>query len=547
MDSDYTPVLVRDPRFDIKDNIPLPVYSGAPATTWESYSTNGDPTINSLVFNIKPSVNVAVDRCLVLEAKMDFEITITNVAPNAVAFDYGKQDAFQSFPLNRAISTVNVRFNGASFSTNQDNILPPLLRMMDQETLQQWQSGTPVFLDNYKNYSDGTTSNNNPLGAYTNKSYNEFLTARGAHPMDTAWAVVHNIHGAGTDTSVISTNAADSWTITGTAVFREPLFVSPFIFYKHGDNDTGALLGLRSLDVNITMANHNRMFSTASTGDYTFTLKKCQEAKLYLQYLDLPKTFRMPSKIIVPRMNYEKHEKAGGGNIAPAAGYSLNNDNIQLQSMPEKILIYVQKRWSSLTVKDSDTFLPIDSITIRMGTKSGLLASAQPYQLYKLSRQNGVQLDWYSWSGNASKYVLPNGANGGKGENIVSVGSVLVIDPAKDLSLDDVITNGTSGNFDFKCEVKGTNTTADTFTPELVIVLCYSGYVRIENGMASGFLTPLNPGVVLETLKGSASFDQSVRPLVGGAGASAQISKQMKGNANVNKALKMNKLDRYCF
>ncbi len=550
MDSDYTPVLVRDPRFDIKDNINIPVYSGAPATTWEAYKTNGTPSTGAFVFNIKPSVNVAVDRCVILEATMNFKITVTGVTTNQQAFDYGVKQAFQSFPLNRAISTVTVRMNGSSFSTNQDKVLPALLRMMDQETLEHWQSGTPTMLDNYQKYTDAITSTNNPLASYVKKTYNEFLTPRGAHPLDgVGWNVVRTDDGNPANNpqgTLLSADPANVFTITGTATFREPLFVSPFVFYKQTDNDTAALLGLRSFDVNINLANYQRMFSVGDAYTYTFNLEKVESATLYLQYLDLPKTFRMPSKIIVPRMNYEKHDSTSGSVITAGSSFDIPNDNIQLQTMPEKILIYVQKPWVDQTIKDSDTFLPITGISIRMGTKSGLLASAQPYQLYKLSKQNGVQMDWYSWSGKVNGRIEPNGATGGRGAPINSCGSLLVIDPAKDLSLDDVITNGTVGNFDFKCNVKGINNTAVDFKPELVVVLCYSGYIRIENGSASSFLTPINPGVVLQTLQGNATFDQSSRPMVGGAGMSSQLSKQMKGNRNVNKALRLNKLDNFC-
>ena len=109
MDSDYEPVLIRDPRLnDIESSIKYSVYSGSPSSTWGVYNSNGTTSKNNCKFNVQFDENTAIDKRMYFEAKVQYKITrdASNAADTALLaldtqiFNPGVSDAWQSFPLN---------------------------------------------------------------------------------------------------------------------------------------------------------------------------------------------------------------------------------------------------------------------------------------------------------------------------------------------------------------------------------------------------------------------------------------------------------------
>jgi hypothetical protein len=99
-------------------------------------------------------------------------MNITGVPISINVFQYGLNQAMQSFPLNRLFTTVQVQMNNASVSLNSQDCLPALSRTIPTELLQKWQNLTPTLMDNYQKYPDVVGTQNNPLAGYAGASHN---------------------------------------------------------------------------------------------------------------------------------------------------------------------------------------------------------------------------------------------------------------------------------------------------------------------------------------------------------------------------------------
>jgi hypothetical protein len=227
-----------------------------------------------------------------------------------------------------------------------------------------------------------------------------------------------------------------------------------------------------------------------------------EDCKLYLNFMSIPSSLKLPPKFVLPYINYTRL-KTNKSNVGTGV-QQLSTDNIQLQSVPQMILIYVKDNESNNTIQSPDTYYPIQGVSIQFAAKSGLMSSAQQFQIYKLSRDNGVQLDWYSWSGLAKKYVAT-----GAGVDVLTTGSVLAICPAKDLSLDEVLTNGSGGSFNLQMQILVNNNSGAAANLDICTLICESGYVKNVNGSTSSSIAPLSADEVVQALASNAISDNN--------------------------------------
>jgi hypothetical protein len=194
--------------------------------------------------------------------------------------------------------------------------------------------------------------------------------------------------------------------------------------------------------------------------------------------LSLPSSLKIPPKLVCLYNEYDKRTTTFNKNFpvtVAGAGESFTSNNLQLQSIPDKIIVYMKPNETNQIPLIADYFFPIQAISVNFGQKSGLLADSSQYQLFKMSCDNGLKMDWYQWSGYAIT-TLANDAADVKPIN--TVGSIVVIDPGKDLSFFETVTNGSAGAFDIQIKLTCVNRTgAIVANPEMQILLINGGYV----------------------------------------------------------------------
>jgi hypothetical protein len=158
----------------------------------------------------------------------------------------------------------------------------------------------------------------------------------------------------------------------------------------------------------------------------------------------------------------------------------------------------------SQTITTSASFLTINSISINLNNVSGILASATQEDLWKMSIANHSTQSWLEFSGQASN---SNNATG-LGEIVGTTGSILVLSPALNLSLSNMLSNSSIGQFNFQFTINVTNNLGVSVQPEILVITANSGMFVTSMGSSSIFTGLLTKQLVLD-----ASEKQSENPI----------------------------------
>lgn len=538
--SDFKTVLVRDSVIgDITSDLDFAVKSGASQTTFQRFPATSASN-SSLIYSIQvPSENVVIGRDILITSGLSFTLTATGVPNGAFALNYGATDALQAFPLASLMTTATAQINNTAVSVNLQDILPSLLRMNNSRELYRYNSSTPSLPDQaYARYADAVGTNNNPLAGYGNASYDLDQVPRGSHPVSIS--VVHTITAGGTDASLQSTDLLDTWVIEISTIVAEPLFLSPFIFGNPEYNQQG-LLGINNMTFTFNIdATCKRLFSSStgfitsialgtaanpngftSTSTISSILNQPSNPAMLLKFLSTQPSDLIETKNVVPYMDFPRYltSSANTTSVAPQASATLTSSNLQINQIPDLFIINVRKPMSAQTIQDASVFFTINNISINLNNQSGLLSSASQYDLWRMSVRNGSTQSWLEFSGVASVAV----GGTGKGAAVNTTGSLLIINPAYDLSLPDFISAGSLGNYNYQFQVGATNTISaiggQNITPEIITICVNSGILTTQQGVSAIYTGILTKEMVLATKaqqQGSAMKSAEVARMVGG-------------------------------
>lgn len=513
MSGDFKTTLIKDGRIsDITDQLTYAVASGASSNTYQQFSAVS--TSNSaMTFNIQvPSENIVVSREVLIQSDIYFTINITNVPNLSQAFNYGETDAFQAFPLNSLFTTCSAQINNTNVSSNLQDILPSILRLNDNRELYRYNGMTPSLPDQaYKLFSDGVGASNNPLGDWGDQSYDGDLMPRGAFPA--TFTLVHNITAGGQDASPISTNVLDTFVITGVVRVTEPLLgLSPFIYGDAVYNKQG-LVGINAMSFVFNIDSSCKRFFSTSHSAYTYSVSlgtqaqqnPFQNTRMLINFLSTQPTDLISARNVVPYMDLPRYlslqSSTAPMNVGTSA--SFNSQNIQINQLPDYFIISVRKPMSTQTVKDSSTFLKINSISVNLNNTSGLLSSATAEDLWRISVNNHSTQSWAEFSGSVQQAVN----NTGVGTPISTTGSLLILSPAYDLSLPDYLSSGSIGQYNFQFQINVTNIDNVAVTPEICIICVNSGIFTTIAGSSNIYTGVLTKQMVLDAKTNEESVD----------------------------------------
>lgn len=531
MSSDYTTRLVRDSRLnDISKSVEVAVSQGAAQSTFQQFPANSASS-SSISFNvIPPNENVIIDRNVLITTKVKFSISIGAGVPVGVnVWQYGKREAFAPFPLNSMFTTSQVTINNASVSVPTQDILGPLLHLMDKQDLAKCKGMTPYMLDSYYNYSDGVNASNNSLSSFENADFNQHLLPRGCHPLDSV-VIAHAPSGGDADDSPVSTNVLDTWVITVEATFTEPLFLSPFLF--HSRYNEAGLLGVNSINFVFNIDSQlKRFWSTglAAGPEYKLALdqnKPFSDTKLHFNILTTQPTYLVDARNSIPFCDYSRFSTtaANTDTIAPNSKKEVITNSIQLSKIPDKIILVCRKQLSAQTARDSLSFFKINTVTCDFNASSGLLSNCKAQDLWRLSVVNGSKQNWYEYSGKAQVYNAP----GTSSTQISTCGSVLVIDPSRDLSLAPYLSNNSLGQFNMSFSLSVTNISSETIAPEVLVITSYAGVFTTNSGSSTRMTGLLNKELVVSAAtEGNALSSNEYNQMSGGA-LSDQVASALK-------------------
>lgn len=476
------PVEVRDPRTILENKRDYAVLRAGSQTTCKTFTTTSISQ-SSIQFSCPPpSGGIIVDRKMYLTVPI--RLTFTGTSPVGQVLLNPAQDAPRAFPLSSAIDTLQVSINNQAVSIQMADIIQALMHFNTDAKLQELDySMTPTYLDQSQAYSQLFGATRSPLANYAD-GIDKTPMQRGAFP----FTIVSN-----TNTSAVVD-----------MVITEPLFLSPFYWGKH---NASGFYNVNTMDFNITFLNQagNRMWShdAVSSGVATtitsisanfanfpgpaFSYPTVQPLMLFT-YITPNETQILPYNmpITYPYFDVQRFPTDGNAIAAASPPVSLSSNNIQLNSIPRRMYIYVRERNQDLysTPNNPDTYFSIENISIQFQNKNGLLASASKQQLYEMSVKNHCNMSWTQWSGGpVVNSTLPFGTIA---NHYGTIGSILCIEFASDIGLDSIEAPGKLGQYMLQVNVLATNISNRTITPTLYIVIVSEGTFTIEGlGKAS--------------------------------------------------------------
>jgi hypothetical protein len=359
----------------------------------------------------------------------------------------------------------------------------------------------------------------------------------------------------------------------------EHLLLPPFIFGDDFELSTG-LFGVQNFQVQMNMSNTpSRAIRIASNyigkqvgtttvssvavswGDGTipgYAFPPALSVQFLTPALDVP----LPPKSIVPYMEFPRYITTGLSVITPTLGFGktvagrssantqIQSNTITLPNIPDLLMIYLKPTAPGATVFTTSAYtnaqvststvvtapavttfdstigdfcLPIEQISMNFDNFSGLLSNMTQYQLYKMSYNNGVNMDFNTWCGESRCRSSQSATNtlttaNGIGTPYLSLaGGPLVLRPGRDFALQAGQAPGLVGNFSL----------------QMTLNVGCQFYAGVAAGGVALYVVPISTGF-FETIKGSSRIIKGVlteQDILGSAPAAPSASDERVAGA----------------
>jgi hypothetical protein len=505
MSQDFQKVLVKDDRLNVSDQIKYAVIKGGQNMTCAQFNAVSQST-TSHTYNIQvPSEQTLIDRRIIWKSTVQLALSVQAPAGTAQYFTYGLDTALSAFPLHQLVSVMTATINNNSVSINMRDVLPAILRFHDRRDLARYNGYTPVAFDTLADYNEGIGTNSNVLGAWTNNADND-LVPRGSWVLD-------SISSTAVGVAPVPAPDGTARTIYLNFTVSEPLLLSPFIFSDPKSNNQ-AFYGIQNMNLVMNIGSASRVLRSVSPFITGVAVNSFSDSQLQFNFLTPHPSDLIPARNVVPYYELPRYITSSLSPLAPSASVQLTTQTIQLNQIPDKLIVFVRKPVSTQGISDPDFFLTIRGVSVNFNNQSGILASSQPQDLYRYSVENGSNQSWYEFSGGAN-VIDPTGV--GNGRRVPTSGSLLVLEFGKDIQLtEDFFSAGSLGNFNLQLQLQVFNQTAQTFNPEIVLITMNSGVFVCERGTSSTYTGILTKQDVLDASSQEAYTKSDVARMVGG-------------------------------
>ena len=280
-----------------------------------------------------PSTSIFIDRCII----MGIQVVITYAGTTgASALLQQGCDALRAFPIASILNSTQMTINNVTVTQQTSEIVPYLARYWKKKEFTSF----PAYQDTYQSYADGTTAMNNALGQYMNSIYK--YNPRGGYPM-------------------VIVNGATSSTITAT-IF-EPIWL-PVLHKQFGDGL--GFTNVKTMDIVLNYSsNLSRIVSHAANNTTLSSVNVVVgQGTIYMMYTSPPYGY-------VPQtLSYRSEQIQRFVTPCPTAPLTSNttatfaSTNLQLNSIPQWMLVFSREATQNLTYASTDTFQRINNMSI---------------------------------------------------------------------------------------------------------------------------------------------------------------------------------------
>jgi len=481
---------ILDPRIEVSETFKhWFVMLGSPEINTHVYQTT-QYNESSMTFNINlpNNTNSLIDRN---SAIVKIPVTFTMVGGAGTGNTYQPNcEGLRNRCLDRTIQTASYNLNGTNMSYQLSDLSIPQGVMDENKNNQQI---IPCMIDCAQDYATLYGTNRSPFAKYVDNP-NEIT--RRAYPM-----------------TVVSNDASG-------AVLTTDLYQNLFdwgIFSKDAD-----VVGINvyPFSINFTFVagvGLNRMWSrdlTNHTRALTSMTIKFGAPQITMNILSLPTGHTLPEQITYPYHKCDFFPTTSSSALGPGVSTTMTSQLIELQSPPSRIMVYVKPSTQAIlsnlnsAIGYTDCFASVTRNVYVYGQKTNLKGSDTAIDIFNMSKRNGLpdKIGWMDWSGK-------NGPLDG-----ALMGSIVVIDPTKDLSGDHIC--GMPEKLQFQATIDFTTLNPNTCTYDLCIVTIYDG-INVQTGQMSQLTTNVinSPN---ELQMSPMSYNQ-MKALVGGVMAGSKI------------------------
>jgi len=513
-----------------------------------------------------PSENVFVDRKVLWSSLCHMTATLTLDTIPAVGDSLvvpGRDFALAMLPLNSLCSTISATINDTTSVINSQDVMYPILRLADKKKNRLVRTA-PTMMDKWANYNDAFGCLGNPLQAYDGTvEYDNvnngamaslvFTDSTGT-PLGTASPAFAGATYACVNGIPVFAPAVNAG-LVHTIYFRwrstEPIVLSPFVFADEYEWDTG-LFGINNIQLIMNLqSTPNRVIRQSARAGRRLTDvnynnnvqggQVFQQSQLNVQFLTPSLDVPLPPKSVVPYMEFPRYiTQYQGSPIVPGAYGQIQSQTITLPCIPDLLIVFA--RPSNYGLNDADWYFPLASrndgvanpLSVNFDNFSGLLSSFTTEQLYNMSVKNGLDMDYNNFIGqahtSAGSYpslpgastvagALANYSARQQGQVVPLVGSVLVLKPSQDITLQSGQAPSLVGNFTLQFNLTVKNTSDIAQIPQLYVITANSGFfesirgssriikgVLSEQDIISAPLAPMGVRSELDRMVGGFSF-----------------------------------------
>ena len=422
---------VVDPRTDVNSysRRTYQIFDGPQDTGFVKFNPNGGQASgNQLNFTLNPpSTRVFVNRRVIIESTFEVRLTgvpgigqtfllnfegtgaTVNPEPGAVDVTLGSANGNcgpRAYPIANATRSLQVSLNNDQLSQNLGQYWRATTRYANGLGQSEIDQGTTAtMLDLAQSYAQVSGNNLSPFAV------------RGANPLQTSRSSLYGIEIRRNDELDPNFPTAQLTAVIRFTV-REPLYLSPFLFAR-GDQDTG-LIGIQTMNLQLQLGGRGgsdlaaAVFSVDQVRTFNFASPRTVTATTVESYVYM--NFLTPDALqIIPDINnYPYYEPTlytttvPGPIAAGAVQQQIVMNNVQLNAIPQRLLIFIDDPDSSASPYKTDTYASITGINISFDNRDSLLAAASTIDLYNIAAKNNTNLTWTEWSRDCGSVLCLN-------------------------------------------------------------------------------------------------------------------------------------------
>ena len=419
MSSQIKPVLVKqDVLAGLSDSCAFAVKKGAQNASIQKFTPNSlSPSTQTYTVQV-PSLSVVMAREVLWHVKKTYTITgYPTVGTYLVDVGY---DSPAPFVNHQDVINTQILINNTSVSMTTAQQLDAILHNCDKQTLAKWSATAPAMLDSYANYDDVISAGNasfvagvinNPHNGFE-KAYLGEVAPRGCY--------IESITGnaVGTWNPANAQVVGDFRTVQVVVVSTEPVMCPPFTWGDE-ENQSQGLYGISNINFTFnTDATGARGFRWANRAEWRtapatpalvnkqivgVSYNQPQECYLEVRFFTPHPSDLLSEVNVVPCPTFQNFRTPSSFTTQNPLPFSpvgaletqpLVSNNFQLNSIPDKVFIWIKPIDSQLAGGKADACLAINNVSINFNNQSNLLASATPEMLWRLSKEAGSNLSF---------------------------------------------------------------------------------------------------------------------------------------------------------